>query len=187
MFHISTYLYKPLLKIMGVKYGKSLNLYGLPIIAKTGKAKIEIGNNCHIKSSFLSNLVGLSQRSIIVAKGDAVISIGNSVGMSGVTIYACGGITIGDKCIIGGNVKILDNDFHPSDPKIRFETPCEHYGIKPITIGKNVFVGCNSLILKGVSIGDNAVIGAGSVVSKDVPAGAVVAGNPAKVVKQYDC
>lgn len=183
MFHISSCLYKPLLLIQGIKYGKNLNLYGFPVIAKTSGAKISIGNNCHIKSSFFSNLVGLYQRSIIVAKGAGIITIGDDVGMSGVTLYAQSGITIGDKCIIGGNVKILDNDFHPSDPKIRFETPCEHYGIKPVCIGKNVFIGCNSLILKGVTIGDNAVIGAGSVVSSDVPAGAVVGGNPAKVLK----
>lgn len=186
MFHISTYLYKPLMKLMGIKYGKKLNLYGFPIIIKTAGAKVTIGSNCHIKSSFISNLIGLYQRSIIVAKGNAFISIGNDVGMSGVTIYAQSGISIGDKCIIGGNVKILDNDFHPSDPSVRIETPCEHYGVKPVSIGNNVFIGCNSLILKGVNIGNNAVIGAGSVVSRDVLAGTVVAGNPAKIVKQYE-
>lgn len=185
MFHISTYLYKPLLKIMGVKYGKNLNLYGLPVIAKTGRAKITIGSNCHIKSSFLSNLVGLYQRSIIVAKGSGKIVIGDRVGMSGVTIYAQKGITIGDKCIIGGNVKIIDNDFHPVDPQVRYETPVDNYGIKPITIGNNVFIGCNSIILKGVHIGDNAVVGAGSVVCSDVPEGVLVAGNPAVVKKQH--
>ncbi|MBQ9438581.1 MAG: acyltransferase [Lachnospiraceae bacterium] len=185
MFHISTYLYKPIFKILGISYGRNLNLYGLPIIVKTKDARITIGNDCHIRSGFLSNLVGLYQRSIIVAKGRGMISIGDKVGMSGVTIYAQRGITIGERCIIGGNVKILDNDFHPADPAVRFETPCQHYGVKPVTIGNNVFIGCNSLILKGVTIGDNAVIGAGSVVSKDVPAGAVVAGNPAQVIKRY--
>ena len=104
--------------------------------------------------------------------------------MSGVTIYAREGITIGERCVIGGNVKILDNDFHPVDPALRISNPCENYGKAPIVIGNNVFVGCNSLILKGVTIGENSVIGAGSVVCNSVPANCVVAGNPARIVKR---
>ena len=50
-------------------------------------------------------------------------------------------------------------------------------------IGNNVWIGAHSIILGDISIGDNSVIGAGSVVVKDVPANAIVAGNPAKVIK----
>lgn len=184
MFHISNLLYKPLLKIQKIKYGKYLSLYGLPLIVKDKTAEIQIGQNCHIRSSFFSNLIGLSQRTIIVAREDGIIKIGRDVGISGATIYARKGITIGDQCIIGGNVKILDNDFHPIDPQIRLETPCKGYGMRPICIGKNVFIGCNSIILKGVVIGDGAVIGAGSVVSKDVASHTLVAGNPAVFIKR---
>lgn len=53
----------------------------------------------------------------------------------------------------------------------------------PIVIGNDVFIGARSIILKGVTIGDAAIIGAGSVVTKDVPAGAIAAGNPAKIVR----
>lgn len=53
-------------------------------------------------------------------------------------------------------------------------------------IGKNVFIGARSIVMKGVTIGDGAVVGAGSVVTKDVPANAIVAGNPAKIVKMID-
>lgn len=53
-----------------------------------------------------------------------------------------------------------------------------------MTIGNNVWIGGSAVILPGVTIGDNAVIGAGSVVSRDVPAGTVVVGNPARVVKK---
>jgi acetyltransferase-like isoleucine patch superfamily enzyme len=56
----------------------------------------------------------------------------------------------------------------------------------PITVGSNVFIGSDSIILPGVSIGDNSVVGAGSVVTKDVPTGTVVAGCPARVVKSVD-
>lgn len=161
-------------------------MYGIPIVVKDKNANIIIGTNCHIRSGFLTNLVGLSQRSIICARDEAVIKIGNGVGMSGVTIYAREAITIGDRCVIGGNVKILDNDFHPADPNLRLENPCANYGTKPIIVGKNVFIGCNSLILKGVTIGDNSVVGAGSVVCNSVPENCIVAGNPARIVKKFE-
>lgn len=178
-------IYILILKALKIPYGKGLQLYGFPIIVKNRNAKIELGQECHIRSGFLTNLVGLSQRSIICAKDEAVIKIGNGVGMSGVTIYAREAITIGDRCVIGGNVKILDNDFHPADPDLRLENPCANYGKKAIVIGNNVFIGCNSLILKGVTIGDNSVVGAGSVVCCSVPENCIVAGNPAHVVKNF--
>ena len=56
----------------------------------------------------------------------------------------------------------------------------------PITIGDGVWIGGSSIILAGVTIGDNAVIGAGSVVTRDVPKNAVVAGNPAKIIRYIE-
>ncbi|MDK7243585.1 DapH/DapD/GlmU-related protein, partial [Neisseria subflava] len=53
----------------------------------------------------------------------------------------------------------------------------------PIVIGRDVFVGQYAIVLGGVTIGDGSVVGAGSVVTKDVPAGAIVAGVPAKILK----
>ena len=99
-----------------VKYGKKLFLKGVPVIFNKNGAELTIGNNCMIKSSFLSNLVGLYSRTIIVTRRPgAYIHIGNNVGISGATIYARKGISIGDNTAVGGNVKILDNDFHPID------------------------------------------------------------------------
>ena len=54
----------------------------------------------------------------------------------------------------------------------------------PITIGNSVWIGAGATILKGVTIGDNAIIGAGAVVTKDVKANTIVAGNPAKTIKE---
>lgn len=54
---------------------------------------------------------------------------------------------------------------------------------RPVTIGNNVWIGGNSVILPGVTIGDDTVIGAGSVVTKNIPAGVVAAGNPCKVIR----
>lgn len=177
-------VYKLALKLMRITYGKNLNLYGIPVIVKNKTASISIGNNCHIKSAFLSNLLGLYQRTVICARDEGIIELGDDIGISGATIYARTRVTIGDKCIIGGNVKILDNDFHPVNPAIREHTPSQSYGTAPVTIGRNVFIGCNSLVLKGTSIGDNSVIGAGSVVSGVIPPNCVAAGNPAKIIRQ---
>ena len=55
-----------------------------------------------------------------------------------------------------------------------------------VKIGNNVFVGINSIILPGITIGDNVIIGAGSIVTKDVPGNVVVAGNPAKIIRNID-
>ncbi len=99
---------------MKVSYGKGLLLKGVPVIFNKKGSEISIGDGCTIKSSFLSNLVGLYSKSIIVTRmPEAYIRIGNNVGISGATIYARKGITIGDNTAIGGNVKILYNDFHP--------------------------------------------------------------------------
>lgn len=177
--------FKLFMKLNKVSYGKNLNLFGVPVIFRKSGSVLKIGNNCSIKSSFLSNLIGLSQRTIIVTRTkEAKIEIGDNVGISGATIYARKRIIIGDNTLIGANVKILDNDFHPLEAEVRRVNPNEHMKIAPIVIGKNVFIGCNALILKGVTIGDNAVIGAGSVVSKNVPVNCVVVGNPARVIKE---
>ena len=57
---------------------------------------------------------------------------------------------------------------------------------KQVVIGKNVWIGSNTVILLGVRIGDNSVIGAGSTVVKDIPPYCVAVGNPARIVKQYN-
>lgn len=61
-----------------------------------------------------------------------------------------------------------------------------NYNCSPITIGDNVFIGCNVTILSNVMIGNNVIVAAGSVVTKDVPNNSIVAGNPAKVVGSFE-
>ena len=76
--------YKLFLKITNVKYGKKLILKGIPVIYNHHGSKITLGSNCVIKSSFLSNLVGLYSRTIILTRvPGAIIEIGDNVGISG--------------------------------------------------------------------------------------------------------
>lgn len=185
--------FKLLMKATKVEYGKKLLLKGIPLIFNKKGAKLKIGNNVTIKSSFLSNLVGLYSRTVIVTRtSDAEIVIGNNVGISGATIYARKGIYIGENTCIGGNCKILDNDFHPIDAEDRIKLLSDVHGgdaseiipSKEVHIGKNCFIGCNSIILKGTILGDGCVVGAGAVVTGVFEDNCVVAGNPARVIKR---
>ncbi len=186
--------FKILMKATKVKYGKNLLLKGMPVIFNKSGAKISIGDNCTIKSSFLSNLVGLYSRTIIVTRAPgASIVIGSNVGISGATIYARKKITIGDNTCIGGNCKILDNDFHPIEVEQRNKLLQDAHGgdsdlvpSREIHIGKNCFIGCNSIILKGTVLGDGCVVGAGAVVAGKFAENSVLAGNPARVIRKLE-
>ena len=180
-------IYKIILKLTRVKYGKGLDLKGIPLIFNKKDAELLIGDNCIIKSSVLSNLVGLYSRTIIVTRVEgAKIVIGNNVGISGATIYARKEISIGDNTNIGGNVKILDNDFHPIEVEARLRDDKEKIGTAPVRIGKSCFIGCNALILKGTELGDNCVVGAGAVVCGKFESNSVIAGNPARIIRKLE-
>ncbi|HCL74744.1 sugar O-acetyltransferase [Stutzerimonas nitrititolerans] len=88
-------------------------------------------------------------------------------------------VTIGDRTQIGPGVQILTAD-HPREAAQR-ESGLE-FG-RPVSIGRNVWIGGGAIILPGVTIGDDVLIGAGSVVTRDVPSGSTAFGNPARIRK----
>jgi acetyltransferase-like isoleucine patch superfamily enzyme len=98
----------------------------------------------------------------------------------GTTIACSQRIDIGERCLIGEFVAIHDTHFHAISPTQPTKTA-------PVRIGYNVWIGHRATILPGVTIGDHAVIGAGAVVTKDVPAKTIVADNPAKPVRTFEC
>lgn len=109
------------------------------------------------------------------------IHIGNNFFANfNLTILDEGEVRIGENVFIGPNVSMY-TACHPLNAGER-NTGVEW--AEPITIGNNVWIGGSATILPGVSIGDNAVVGAGSVVTRDVAPNTVVAGNPAKVIRQ---
>jgi galactoside O-acetyltransferase len=89
-------------------------------------------------------------------------------------------IYIGEETLIGPNVTLCTTG-HPAYPEYR--EMCAHYSL-PIKIGRNVWIGANSVVLPGVSIGDNSVIGAGSVVTRDIPKNVVAFGSPCRVARE---
>ncbi|MEH0760281.1 acyltransferase [Vibrio sp. 16] len=88
-------------------------------------------------------------------------------------------VSIGNNVIITQGVRFITHD--GSTFLFRDEHP-DLDVMGPISVGNNVFIGMNSIIMPGVTVGDDCVIGAMSLVSKSVPSGSVVAGNPAKVI-----
>lgn len=109
------------------------------------------------------------------------IDIGESVYMNfNCTILDCAKVSIGDKTLFGPNVQIYTAT-HPLDSETRLS---ELEFAKPITIGKNCWLGGGVIVLPGVEIGDNSVIGAGSVVTKSIPPNSLAVGNPCKVIRK---
>ena len=118
---------------------------------------------------------------VVVDGGRLSFGHGTNVNGTGTKILCATGITIGAWCTFSWDVQVLDNDFHTITVD-----GVERPSAAPVVIGDRVWVGTRAVVLKGVTIGDGAVVAAGAGVSKDVPAGAVVAGVPAKVVGSAD-
>ena len=95
------------------------------------------------------------------------------------TIIDVAKVTIGANCFMAPNVAIYTAG-HPVHPDTR--NSAYEYG-KAVTVGDNVWIGGNTVILPGVNVGSNVVIGAGSVVTKDIPDWCVAAGNPCRVIR----
>ena len=92
-----------------------------------------------------------------------------------------GNVRLGDGVRIGAHTSILGFNHTMSDPDVEvFRQPLHSKGI---TVGDDVWIGSHVVILDGVTIGDRSVLAAGAVVTKDVPAGAIVGGNPAKLIR----
>jgi maltose O-acetyltransferase len=97
----------------------------------------------------------------------------------GVSISAHQLVRIGQRCLLGTYVNILDNNWH--DVVERWRTPPS----QPVIMEDNVWLGNRVIVLPGVTIGHDAVVGAGAVVVKDIPPRSVAIGNPARVVKTF--
>ena len=168
--------------LRGVEVGGGWRLYGLPIIQRHRDSQIRIGCHLNLRSAARSNPLGANHPVIIsTRRAGARLIIGDDFGMTGGSIVCDESITIGDRVWVGANAVITDTDFHPLAPETRRARPLDAK-TAPVEIADDVFIGMSALILKGLRIGERAVVGAGSVVSRDVPAGAIVAGNPARVV-----
>ncbi|SDJ24515.1 Acetyltransferase (isoleucine patch superfamily) [Lachnospiraceae bacterium G41] len=167
-----------------VKKGKKITINGR--IRIYGKGELIIQDGVRINSCYRMNPIGGNTFSSIYIKRNALVEIGEKTGLSNCALYAAQSIKIGRRVKLGGSVKIYDTDFHSIDWKERIDEKDFVAKTAPVTIGDDVFIGANSIILKGVSIGDRSVIGAGSVVTTSIPSDEIWAGVPAKFIRSLD-
>jgi acetyltransferase-like isoleucine patch superfamily enzyme len=110
-------------------------------------------------------------------------SVGKNCKISSHT-FICEGVVIEDDVFIGHNVTFI-NDTYPQataeDGRLQTEAD---WSVEPTLVKKGASIGSGATILANVTIGEKAIVGAGSVVTKDVPPGAIVAGNPARLLRK---
>ncbi len=170
---------------LGIRYGKRCIVHGHVRAILGRNAEVTIGDNfCFLSGRTLNPLARNLQGSICVNEGASLV-IGNNVAVSSVVLWCHQSIKIGNHVDIGANTIIMDSDAHSMNHLDRRDSRKDFTNKKdkPIVIGNDVLIGTNCIILKGVTIGNRCVVGAGSVVTRSVPDDCIVAGNPAKIVK----
>jgi acetyltransferase-like isoleucine patch superfamily enzyme len=183
------------------KYARYVSIHPTAIIAPTASIQIfnppvppricvEIGAGSHIFASFS------------ILRPQARIRVGARCQLGSSQLISAELIDVGDDVLMAWGISVMDNDSHSlqwaqrkndvaqcyrdyqADPSNLIKNKdWSHVPVRPIAIGDRAWIGFGASILKGVSLGAEAVVGAGSVVTRDVPAGAVVAGNPARIVR----
>ena len=139
-----------------VKLSKFINLYGC-----------QIGDNAKI-GAFVE-----IQKNATVGKNCKIST----------HTFICEGVTIEDNVFIGHGVTFI-NDSHPRATNANGELQTDKdWKVEPTVVKKGASIGSGATILSNIVIGENALVGAGSVVTRDVPANAIVAGNPAKLLR----
>lgn len=169
---------------------------------------VVLGVDCFLerKASFLRYR---SERPVGLKLGDRVVAytwaefnveptgtlrIGDDCVLVGPVFMCAEQILIGDRVVLSYHVTIADSDFHPVDPAQRRKDAIANapggnraerptLETRPVVVDDDAWIGIGAIILKGVRIGRGARVAAGSVVTRDVPAGARVAGNPARIVE----
>ena len=162
--------------------GTGTQLPGLIDRRATG-AKISIGTGC------------LIQGQLVAERHESRLTIGDNVLVGGGSIIDCAlSVTIEDDVLISYECVIADADNHSIYPELRTgdlrswmngrKHDWTYTAMQAVSVRRGAWIGARSIILKGVTVGEGAVVGMGSVVTKDVPARTIVAGNPARVIRE---
>ncbi|MGA2013307.1 MAG: acyltransferase [Solirubrobacteraceae bacterium] len=142
-----------------------------PVLYSDGDA-ITIGPRLSVR--------GRTTRAELGTNRGGTLTIGREVYINqGASLVASASITIGDRVRIGDHAAIHDSDYHP----VSADSPVR---VSPIVVGDDVWIGRGALIMPGVHIGDGSVVAAGAVVTRSVPPRCLVAGVPAKVIRELD-
>jgi acetyltransferase-like isoleucine patch superfamily enzyme len=155
-----------------VKIDPSSRISWRSIIRTTGGGSISIGRNCEIHAFAM----------ILTYGGDIVIGDDCSLNPFAI-VYGHGGVRIGNRVRIAAHSVII-----PANHDVPVGAASllrSGISMKGITIGNDVWIGSGARILDGVGIESNSVVGAGSVVTKSVPGRAIVAGVPARIIREH--
>jgi acetyltransferase-like isoleucine patch superfamily enzyme len=169
----------------GVSVGSEVQFLGRPIVSLAPDSAITIASRALLISRPSRTALGVSSPVILrTLLPGASIQIGEDTGLSGAAICAARSVFIGARVLLGADVIITDTDFHPVDqvPRRHGATPAPGPG-DSVVIEDDVFVGARSIILRGVRVGHGSVVGAGSVLTRDVAPQTVVAGSPARYIR----
>ena len=131
----------------------------------------------------IDGYVNLYYNSELVLYSGATVKIKTTFMNAGVQVRCMNSITIGKNCLIARDVMIMDFDAH----RIKYSDGKTNELTAPIIIGDNVWLGAGAKVLQGVTIGSGSIVAAGAVVTKSVPENCLVAGVPAKVIKENVC
>lgn len=149
----------------------------------TNRHLISIGSRTRIGRDAIVNPMTRAESGM---PEDGRVAIGDDVyiGLHS-QIHACRGVRIGDGTVLSDYVYVNDAS-HGLDPHagLIMAQPIACRG--EIVIGRHVFLGLRSIVFSGVELGDHCVVGANSVVTRSFPAGSMIAGSPARLVKRYD-
>ena len=173
------------LRRAGIDIGAGARLLGTPLVTLASGSRMRLGERFLGISRSCDTALGVAHAIVLrTLREGALLEIGDDVGMSGGSICSALRVSIGDGCLLGADVTVLDTDFHPAHHAHR------RYAALPppepedaVIIESNVFVGTRAIILRGSRIGKDAVIGAGAVVKGVVEPGSLVGGNPARLIR----
>lgn len=167
-----------------VKIDKSARIVNKGVFSLgVGKDSFVSNSSCNLEmhensKMIINGYVGIGHGGKILIYSGATLEFGDHVTANADSkIFCTDRISVGDGSFISWEVEIRDTDGH----RIIRDG---YAGSKPVFIGRNVWIGSRAVILKGVRIGDGAVVATGAVVTKDVPEACLVAGIPARIIKE---
>lgn len=189
-----------------IKFFEKISSISSEIANRLDKKCAQIGNKCIFTSNAkiynhpnkIESIIighGVTIDGVLEVYGKGLLLIDDYTFIGNSRIFCANQISIGKGCWIADHVFIMDSDLHPISPSRRLNDakdfsqgifPDVYTNIinAPTIIENSVWIGVNSIILKGVTLGEGVVVGAGSVVTKDVPAWTIVAGNPARIIRE---
>ncbi|MFA6086676.1 DapH/DapD/GlmU-related protein [Mucilaginibacter sp.] len=211
----STYSERDLLSVTKIRFAQVIRGLWLRLFLKKCTGLLFIGSNVKVRHGYqlragknlilednvsinalslngivLGDQVSIARDSIlfctgIIAQKGTGIIIGDRTGISARAYFAGqGGITIGNDVIMGPNVQIFSENHNYSNINILIKD--QGVTKQAVTIGNNCWIGGGATILSGVNIGDGCIVAAGSVVVKSIPANSIVAGVPARIIKNRE-